>query len=205
MVSAVCALLAAISVATPFVALPPASTKSRCRVFGHYTFLTSQSNLILLAYHGLRLVAPESWLATHAFPLAFALGFGLTIMYYALCHFLEEKAREDKLWIEKGYTLIPIANHLEHGFALPLAVIDALFGGHAGETTFADTRLFVVGYIIFYLILILVNKKLTHEWVYPIFGVAEEKLGQPVGFLVLIVPIVLVYLSLAVLGQRLAG
>ena len=29
----------------------------------------------------LRLVAPESWLATHAFPLAFALGFGLTIMY----------------------------------------------------------------------------------------------------------------------------
>ena len=93
-----------------------------CQYFGRLTFLTVQSNILLTLYHALRHVRPESYIAVHAYPYAFAAGVGLTINYYGLDHFLPEKIAEDKRWIEKGYTMIPVANHLEHGLALPTAL-----------------------------------------------------------------------------------
>ena len=112
-----------------------------CQYFGRLTFLTVQSNILLTLYHALRHARPESYIAVHAYPYAFAAGVGLTINYYGLDHFLPEKIAEDKRWIAKGYTMIPVANHLEHGLALPSRSGRVLHGQHAGQCTLRDGRL----------------------------------------------------------------
>ena len=154
-----------------------------CQYFGRLTFLTVQSNILLTLYHALRHARPESYIAVHAYPYAFAAGVGLTVNYYGLDHFLPEKIAEDKRWIAKGYTMIPVANHLEHGLALPTALLDAFYGGHAGQCTLRDVLVFVGGYTTFYNLFQLVNKRLTGAWLYPVFYEAETAVGAALGLL----------------------
>ena len=73
--------------------MPPCWLRSpqKTRVFGRWTFLTNQSNAILVCYHALRFAAPAHALARRAYPLAFALGVGLTLLYYGLDHFVAAK------------------------------------------------------------------------------------------------------------------
>ena len=159
--------------------MPPCWLRSpqKTRVFGRWTFLTNQSNAILVCYHALRFAAPAHALARRAYPLAFALGVGLTLLYYGLDHFLPEKIAEDRRWIAKGYAMIPVANHLEHGLALPTALLDAFYGGHAGQCALRDVLVFVGGYTTFYNLFQVANKRLTGAWLYPVFYEAEAAVG----------------------------
>lgn len=111
---------------------------------------------------------------------------------------------EDRLWTSKGWRWIELANHLEHGLALPLALLDALHGGHAGTTTNTDVVVGILGYVAVYLTFTLINKRYSGHWVYPIFDELEVTIG-PMGFWVLTVPIALAYLGLGFLGQYLSG
>mmetsp|Transcript_25352 Transcript_25352/g.78196 ORF Transcript_25352/g.78196 Transcript_25352/m.78196 type:complete len:211 (-) Transcript_25352:61-693(-) len=206
-VSALCAFVSIFPVLCPLTLLPHPRLKlpRKTKYGGRLTFLTFQSNMIMLLYHHLRAFAPDAYLAVHAYPLAFAAGVGLTLMYYALDHFVPAKIALDNEWVAKGWSWIPIGNHVQHGLALPVALVDGLYGGHAGQTSMADVVLFVGGYTLVYLVWTVVNKYLTGLWVYDIFDVAESKLGVTPGFLCICVPVVSVYCALGVLGLVVAG
>mmetsp|Transcript_23953 Transcript_23953/g.71848 ORF Transcript_23953/g.71848 Transcript_23953/m.71848 type:complete len:220 (+) Transcript_23953:222-881(+) len=200
-----CAALAMVSILAGLFLMPPCWLKSpsKTHVFGRLTYLTVQSNFILFTYHALRIAYPDGRYADRAFPLAFASGAGLTLTYYGLDHFVAAKVAEDKLWMGKGWAWIPLGNHLEHGLALPVALLDARFGKHSGVTR-EDVYLWVGGYVLFYLCFTLLNKRLTGEWVYPIFDEAEAKHGKKWGFYKVAAPVAMGYLALGFVGKALA-
>ena len=205
-VRATCALGFGVSFwAHLYLTVPPSlKCPAKTKLLGRYTFLTIQSNVLCTCYHALRLVAPHSLIAAHGYPLAFALGFNLSVLYYGLNYFMAARVAEDKLWISKGWRWLPLANHLEHGMALPLALLDALYGGHAGTTTNADVVVWISAYVAAYLAFTLVNKRVGGHWVYPIFDELEATLGS-MGFWVLSVPVALAYVGVGFLGQHLSG
>ena len=206
-VRAICALgfglsfLAHLCLTVPPSLKCPAATK----ILGRYTYLTVQSNVLCFCYHALRLVAPQSFVAVHGYPLAFALGFTLTVLYYGLNYFMAARVADDKLWKSKGYEWLPLACHLEHGMALPLALLDALYGGHAGTTTSADVVVWISAYVAAYLSFTWFNKSVGGVWVYPIFDAFEAKLGGSMGFWMLGGPVALAYVGVGFLGQHLSG
>lgn len=202
MISLLCCLLSLGAVVSGFLWMVPPKIRKplACKYFGRLTFLTVQSNVLLTLYHALRYVSPESFVAVHAYPLAFALGAGLSLNYYCLDHFTPQKRAEDKRWIEKGYTLIPLANHLEHGLALPTALLDALYGGHAGQASLRDVLVFVGGYTTFYNTLHFVNKQLTGAWLYPVFDDAQKAVGPRWAFWAVATPVSLLYCGLGALA-----
>lgn len=133
----------------------------RVAVYGRLTFLTVQSNTICCVFHVLRLWQPASNLVTRLHPLAFALGFALTILYYGLDHFQPEKQERHKKWIKKGYKWIPLGNHLEHAFALPLAVLDSVLLPRAVPSPM-DVVVFAGGYGVLYFVgVCLLGKKVS--------------------------------------------
>lgn len=93
-VSAICAAGFGIAYwAHLYLAVPPSlKCPAKTQLLGRFTFLTIQSNVFCGCYHALRLVAPSSFLAVHGYPLAFALGFNLTVLYYALDYFVGQPA-----------------------------------------------------------------------------------------------------------------
>ena len=205
LISLICAVGNAVGFAGHLF-MPPCWLRSpqKTRVFGRWTFLTNQSNAILVCYHALRFAAPAHALARRAYPLAFALGVGLTLLYYGLDHFVAAKRAEDRLWVARGFVWIPVACHVEHGLALPLALLDARYGGHAGESTGGDVVVLVGGFAAFYLLGTLLNKKLTGLWLYPISDELEKALG-PAGFWVLSIPVTVTYVTLGFVGRHVAG
>lgn len=205
-VSLVCAFGNAIAFWAHLWLQPPPRLKSpvKTKVFGRWTFLTVQSNVLLTCYHSLRFVWPECALAKRGFPLAFTLGVGLTLLYYGLDHFVALKRADDRAWMKRGYPWIPLACHLEHGLGLPLAVYDALHGGHGGQSTQNDVFRFIGGYAVSYLATTLITRRCTGEWVYPIFDAVQAKLGKA-GFWALAIPATLFYFALGHLGRHIAN
>jgi hypothetical protein len=206
MINLLCCILSLVAVVSGLLWMVPAKKRKpqACQYFGRLTFLTVQSNILLTLYHALRHVRPESYIAVHAYPYAFAAGVGLTINYYGLDHFLPEKIAEDKRWIAKGYAMIPVANHLEHGLALPTALLDAFYGGHAGQCSMRDVLVFVGGYTTFYNLFQLVNKRLTGAWLYPVFYEAEAAVGPRWAFWAVATPVSLFYCGLGALALAMA-
>ena len=53
--------------------MPPCGIKSpqKTSIFGRLTYLTVQSNYILLGYHSLRCLYPDAWFSNRLYPLAF--------------------------------------------------------------------------------------------------------------------------------------
>jgi hypothetical protein len=127
MTSVVCCAGHAIALLTHRFLMPPPAIKEpeRVALFGRLTYLTVQSNLFCCAFHALRLWRPDSTLVTRLHPLAFALGFALSILYYGLNHFNDKNQALVKKWVAKGWVWVPLGNHLEHALALPLAVLDS--------------------------------------------------------------------------------
>ena len=181
---------------------PPPREKcpTRTALLGSLTFLTVQSNLICYYYNFMRLLAPDGEVVRLLYPLAFSLGVMLTLLYYSLDHFVNAKQAEDRLWIKKGWTWIPIANHLEHAPALPLALLDA-FGAAHGATTDAEIYVVCGGYIGFYLVVTLLQKRIHGAWVYPVYDEAVAAAG-PIGFWLIAVPVVGVCLGLGFVARR---
>ena len=96
--------------------------------------------------------------------------------------------------------MIPVANHLEHGLALPTALLDAFYGGLAGQCTLRDVLVFVGGYTTFYNLFQLVNKRLTGAWLYPVFYEAETAVGPRWAFWAVATPVSLFYCGLGALA-----
>ena len=171
-IAAVCAAGFLIAIlAHVFLVPPPHMKRPEPMLLGSLTFLTVQSNLICYYYSFMRLLAPDGEVVRLLYPLAFSLGVMLTVLYYSLDHFVNAKQAEDRLWIKKGWTWIPIANHLEHAPALPLALLDA-FGAAHGATTDAEIYVVCGGYIGFYLVVTLLQKRIHGAWVYPVYDEA---------------------------------
>lgn len=197
----------ALAVLSGVYLMPPPHLKCAAKTsyFGRFTYLTYQSNMLCALYYALRCVAPDTYVATHGWPLAFALGAGLTVSYYGLDHFVEAKRRDDREWRDMGWRWIPLANHLEHGMALPIALYQAARGGHAGESGADDVLWFCGGYSAWYLLFTLLNRRLTGVWVYPIFDEVGARVGGAAAFWIVALPVAAVYLSLGALGVQLAG
>ena len=205
-VSLVCSSGYAIALfAHRFLMVPPAlKNPERIQLWGRFTFLTVQSNLICYLFHSARFIAPTHPWITRLHPLTFALGVSLTSLYYGLDHFQPEKHELDKKWIKRGYKFIPLANHLEHGHALPLALLDAICLPRAVPET-SDVIFFPVAYFTFYFFFVaLAGKHLKGQWVYPIFDELEAGIG-PIGPYLLGGVVCAVYVGLAFLDQAFAG
>ena len=80
------------------------------------------------------------------------------------------------------------------------ALLDAFFGGHAGQCTLRDVLVFVGGYTTFYNLFQLVNKRLTGAWLYPVFYEAETAVGPRWAFWAVATPVSLFYCGLGALA-----
>ena len=111
----------------------------KTRIFGPFTYFTIQVNTINSCYFVAASCAAltgsatlEAWVV-RLFPLEFALGVMLTLLYYSLDHFNPENVRNNALWAAKGYPHIPIAVHFEHGLQMPLTLLHATTAAAARE------------------------------------------------------------------------
>lgn len=178
--SLVCAGGFLVSVLAHLYLMPPPHLKApqRTRLLGRLTYLTVQSNVISFLYHAFCLLVPDSPLVIRLHPLVFGLGFALTPLYYGLDHYQAEKAASDREWIAKGWRWIPLGNHLEHGLALPLALLDGLCTVRATPAS-ADVLRFCGGYgAAYFVLVVLQNKRRTGWWVYPVFEELERAFGM---------------------------
>jgi hypothetical protein len=179
------------------------------RITGRLSYLTVQSNCIMLCYYLLCLMAPESVWVTRLCTLNFALGANLTVAYYALVYFGDDAKRKRKIWRGR-YPWLPIASHLEHAFSLPAVIAHtALLRPAAGVDVDRDTHVFVAGYILFYLVQTHVNFAYTGAWVYAVFDDVIKAGGAPAKnvFCVVLAGIVLAfgYLGKALLRYDAGG
>lgn len=173
------------------------------RIFGEYTFLTTQTNVFGTVYFFLCLV---SWffpgipgfagLSSALFPMAFGLGVFLTLAYYALDHFNEESERQRRHWTKRGYPHCNIIAHLSHMFALPVVFLHAISIDE--PCLYADVRyaaMYIAGYVVFSVW----NRKMTGAWQYPILADVEAKYGG-VGVLIFMAVLAGIVALLSVLG-----
>ena len=97
--------------------------------------------------------------------------------YYSLDYFQEANVKKRK----QGAKIAPhceLAAHLQHGSALPLALLDACTLVADGHLSPSVTSL-VGGYVIFYMALSLANHAATGAWQYPIIEAVQEAAGWP--------------------------
>jgi hypothetical protein len=191
-------------------ALQPPVSKARPKerrmmaVFGKFIFLTVQTNALNAAYHALALVSALAGspagleaLVWRLFPLTFGLAALLTPLYYALDHFQPQKRIADQEKIEDGFRLVPLANHICHAHALPLAILSACCFERPAPAAM-DAVVPIALYSLWYLNITLVNKWATGEWAYAFMEVAERRAGRVgVPALVAVVAVTLSLLGFA--------
>merc|ERR1712086_290547 len=138
---------------------------------------------------------------TACFPLSFALGGLLTPLYYGLDHSNPEKQRRNQADVARGYAYVEIADHLEHGLALPLVLFHACFVGTPPDSF--TTAALVSVYAASYLALTLLNHQLTGLWTYPVIDEIEKGSGWAgvLGFFSVVVGLMV---GLAFAGSALA-
>ncbi|KAJ1449632.1 hypothetical protein M885DRAFT_534952 [Pelagophyceae sp. CCMP2097] len=179
------------------------------RITGRLSYLTVQSNWIMLAYYAFCLLQPESVWVTRLCTLNFALGANLTVAYYALVYFGDDAKRKRKIWA-KRFPLLGIASHCEHAFSLPAVIAHTtLLTPAAGVDVDRDTLVFIAGYILFYLVQTHVNYAYTGAWVYAVFDDVVKAGGAPAknAFCVVLAGVVLAfgYLGKALLRYDATG
>jgi len=174
-----CASYFAAQLGILFIPPPSLTQPVVSRYLGRLTFLTNQTNLICFLYYlasvmnALAVVDLDAFLVGW-FPLIFSLGLFLTPAYYGLDHFNKKKIEIRQLWARKGYPHITFGSNLIHGLSLPTTLLAVLFFGTAPTT---KQVLSAELYIFFYLVLIIVNRLATGEYVYPFIADAQRKMG----------------------------
>ena len=150
------------------------------KFFGAWTWLTFQTNVLCMLYfaaatcaHFVESAALSS-IVVDGFPLAFSLGFALSIMYYALDHFNEENVQKRKKYPKMGYHHVELACHLEHAMSTPVALLNAWSITLPGPS---PTNSVVLPYMAFYIGMTLVNRMLVRAWAYPIIDDAQRAAG----------------------------
>ena len=180
------------------LAVPPMLFDPVCaRVFNRWLYLTYQSNIMCMLYFGACL---WSGAPIQLFPLVFALGAFLTIAYYVLDHFNAETRRRKDVH-KQIYPYIHWASHLEHGHALPLVLLHAatveLPAGALPSD--GDAARIVVGYNLFYLLLVHLNHALTGRWPYAVID-DVTRAGGVVGRLLFFAVLTAIFAAFALCG-----
>jgi len=122
-------------------------------------------------------------------------------LYYGLDHSNPEKQRRNQADVARGYAYVEIADHLEHGLALPLVLFHACFVGTPPDSF--TTAALVSVYAASYLALTLLNHQLTGLWTYPVIDEIEKGSGWAgvLGFFSVVVGLMV---GLAFAGSALA-
>ena len=147
-------------------------------IFGHYTFLTTQTNLICTIYFAcccLKDLSPVfASIEREGFALAFGLGQFLTIAYYALDHYNPESIKRRKYWSRHGYPHCGLNGHLVHFGSLPLSLLHMILI-RPGPSF--NGILFIVLYMTFFVSLSVYNRLRTGKWQYPILEDVQRSAG----------------------------
>ena len=176
------------------------------KYLGGAVWLTVQTNVVCFFYYAAAtascVVRSEALadLVAHLFPLAFALAFVLTILYYGLDHFNPESVRKRKLWSENGYPQIEMISHLEHASAAPLALLYAFslrLPSGGAEPSVGPLLTFLAWYVA----MSIANRMATGEWLYPIVEDAHKAVGW-LGVLLFFATISGLCLASGLLGLR---
>ena len=144
------------------------------KYLGRLVWLTFQTNLLCACYYGIG-VASHAFPALDAyvvqlFPLAFCLGFALSLLYYGLDHFNPSNIKKRKYYSAKGYPHCEIASHLQHGSGTPMALLHAM----TSSFTTSDPAVRVIAFMLWYILMTLANKCATGHWQYPILNDAQR-------------------------------
>ena len=168
-----------------------------CSIFGHYTFLTTQTNLICTFYFACCCLKDVSDLARNItydyFALAFGLGTFLTIAYYALDHYNPESIKRRKYWIRHGYPYCGLNGHLVHFGALPLSLLHmvSIRPGPSFEGIW-----YIAAYMTFFVCFSMYNRLSTGKWQYPVL----EDVQRSAGFVGCLIFIFVLSLIVGILG-----
>ena len=185
------------------------SNPKATQYLGLFTWLTVQTNVICCLRFAAVLVAHFTvssaleTLTVRLFPLSFGLGSMLTLLFYSLDYFQEENVQKRKKYYQTVAPYCELAAHIEHGSALPLALMDALTLGASRHSRPGVVDL-VGGYILFYLGLTLFNHAATSVWQYPIIADAQRAAGWP-GVLLFFAAIAGLMISAGLLGVAIVG
>jgi len=173
--------------------------KIKMQYFGRLIYLTVQTNIIGTSYFALELVTAltgfegtESTVVS-AFPMVFALGALLTPLYYSLDYSNPTRQANIRRHLTLGFAYSGWADHLEHASSLPVMILRAITWSRPMPTP-ADCVAPIVLYVVMYISLTLLNKRLTGVWTYPVFNDLEQKLGSFAIVLLLAVPALLLLL-----------
>lgn len=185
------------------------SNPKATQYLGLFTWLTVQTNVICCLRFAAVLVAHFTVssaleaLTVRIFPLSFGLGSMLTLLFYSLDYFQEENVQKRKKYSQTVAPYCELAAHIEHGSALPLALMDALTLAASGHSRPGVVDL-VGGYILFYMGLTLLNHAATRVWQYPIIADAQRAAGWP-GVLLFFAAIAGLMISAGLLGVAIVG
>merc|ERR1711865_190991 len=171
--------------------------------FGKWVLLTFQTNFLCLLYSLLCTAAAlwpsnalDAWVVA-LFPLYFMLALFLTLGYYAVCHF-NKAGIESRRLLAQTYPYIYVSKHVSHDHATALAII------MCGALRVAPSYTEVVGstwpFLIEYLLLTCVNKRLTQEWMYSFLDDAERTSGRQ-GVARVLLLIMVIGAACAVMGK----
>ena len=98
---------------------------------GFLTWLTVQTNIVCTAFYAAAAAAcvlesdALGAAVAQAYPLAFALGFALTLLHYTLNHPNPANREKRRYYTQAGYKYVELASHLEHAAGSPLALLFA--------------------------------------------------------------------------------
>ena len=154
-----------------FLAAGPRFFDPQCtKYLSRGIYLTYWSNLTGVAYYGSHIAGVDRQLLLRLFPMMFAAGCFLTVVYYIL-DFPNAESRRKKERCRAQFPYIFWNDHLAHGHALPLVLLHAMtLQAPAGLQlpTIADATFFVGVFAGCYLVAVHVNHWLTGAWPYPI-------------------------------------
>lgn len=169
--------LVALASANMLAAPPQIFDPQASKLLGRWLYLTYQTNIICCTYFaacladGVLLESVNAQALLRLFPLIFALGSFLTISYYALDHGNPENYRR-KERCRPMYPYVHWCSHLEHGHALPLVLLHCatvkLPDDVSSLPTSRDARNIVAAYVLFYILIVHINKAHTGAWPYAV-------------------------------------
>lgn len=175
--------------------------------FGKWVLLTFQTNVLCLLYSILCTAAAlwpsatlDAWIVA-LFPLYFMLALFLTVGYYAVVHF-NKAGMEGRRILAKRYPWIYVSKHASHGHATFLALV--MCGALRVSPSYVEVVSSTWPFLLEYLCLTCVNKRLTQQWMYPFLDDAERS-GGGKGVARVVVVIMVVGATCGLLGKWIVG
>ena len=221
------------AVSGPLISVSPSNfAPVLTQYLGRLVYLTVQTNILCTLYYAYIIFAIYYPKRVHhlrilrLFPLAFALDVFLTVGYYSLEHSNPSSMAKKNYWTENGYPYCIFSSHLEHIFALPIAIISSItinktfLNAEEIKKISADQKtrnskffdapsnrdvlVHTGSFILFYLCLTNINFYYTREWTYPILENLTKRGGAVLRILFQLA-IIIVVLGLAFLGKKIVG